>query len=127
MIHSSCNCTAKPPPPVKVVLMGPDSYVNSVLRCYVEQFSSKPPDWKNYLKFYIVPLVTNAGGGCSGSNNNSGNNDKDNDSNNNSNTVSDNNINNGLTKSMKKLMLRWLSTEALDGQTEDCEVEVPLN
>ena len=73
MIHSSCNCTAKPPPPVKVVLMGPDSYVNSVLRCYVEQFSSKPPDWKNYLKFYIVPLVTNAGGGCSGSNNNSGN------------------------------------------------------
>ena len=42
-----------------------------------------------------------------------------------------NNLNNnnifGLTKSMKKLMLRWLSTEALDGQTEDCEVEVPLN
>ncbi len=56
--------------------MGPDSYVNSVLRCYVEQFSSKPPDWKNHLKFYIVPLVTNAmGGGSSsgGSNNNSGN------------------------------------------------------
>lgn len=52
--------------------MGPDSYVNSVLRCYVEQFSSKPPDWKNYLKFYIVPLVTNSGSSA-GSNNNSGN------------------------------------------------------
>lgn len=51
--------------------MGPDSYVNSVLRCYVEQFSSKPQDWKSYLKFYIVPLVTNAG--STGSNNNSGN------------------------------------------------------
>ena len=52
--------------------MGPDSYVNSVLRCYVEQFSSKPPDWKNYLKFYIVPLVTNSGSSV-GTNNNSGN------------------------------------------------------
>ena len=52
--------------------MGPDSYVNSVLRCYVEQFSSKPPDWKNYLKFYIVPLVTNSGSSA-GTNNNSGN------------------------------------------------------
>lgn len=49
--------------------MGPDSYVNSVLRCYVEQFSSKPPDWKSYLKFYIVPLVTNVAGST---NNNSG-------------------------------------------------------
>ena len=55
----SCNCSAKPPPPIKVVLIGPDSYVNSVLRCYVDQFSSKPPDWKNHLKFYIVPLIGN--------------------------------------------------------------------
>lgn len=65
----SCNCSAKPPPAIKVVLMGPDSYVNAVLRCYVEQFSSKPPDWKNYLKFYIVPLVTNSGSASSGGNN----------------------------------------------------------
>ena len=77
----SCYSSAKPPPPVKVLLVGPDSYVNSVLRAYVEQFSSKPPDWKNYLKFYVVPLVSNAGSnnnnssangsngiGCSGSN-----------------------------------------------------------
>ncbi|XP_046447210.1 phosphofurin acidic cluster sorting protein 2-like isoform X8 [Daphnia pulex] len=71
-IQKFCNCSAKPPPAVKVVLMGPDSYVNSVLRCYVEQFSSKPPDWKNYLKFYIVPLVTNSGSSA-GTNNNSGN------------------------------------------------------
>ena len=36
--------------------MGSDSYVNAVLRCYVEQFSSKPPDWQNYLRFYVVPF-----------------------------------------------------------------------
>lgn len=71
-IQKFCNCSAKPPPPIKVVLMGPDSYVNAVLRCYVEQFSSKPPDWKNYLKFYIVPLVTNSGSASSGGNNSSG-------------------------------------------------------
>lgn len=53
--------------------MGPDSYVNSVLRCYVEQFSSKPPDWKNHLKFYIVPLVTGSSSLSGGSNNNTGN------------------------------------------------------
>lgn len=48
---------------MKVALVGADSYVNSVLRAYVEQLSSKPPDWKSYLKFYVVPLVSNAGPG----------------------------------------------------------------
>ena len=67
----SCNCSAKPPPPVKVVLMGGDSYVNSVIRSYVEQFSSKPSDWKNHLKFYIVPLCPVAVASSS-SNSNSG-------------------------------------------------------
>jgi len=55
-IQKFCNCSAKPPPAIKVVLMGSDSYVNAVLRCYVEQFSSKPPDWQNHLRFYIVPF-----------------------------------------------------------------------
>lgn len=52
--------------------MGNDAYVNSVLRSYVEQFSSKPPDWKNHLKFYVVPLSTGSsllsGGGSVSSN-----------------------------------------------------------
>ena len=39
-----------------MALVGSDSYVNAVLRCYVEQFSCKPPDWQNHLKFYIVPF-----------------------------------------------------------------------
>ena len=38
------------------MLVGSDSYVNSILRSYVEQFSSKPPDWQNHIKFYIVPF-----------------------------------------------------------------------
>lgn len=46
--------------------MGPDSYVNAILRCYVEQLSSKPQDWKNHLKFYIVPLSTAAAGATNG-------------------------------------------------------------
>ena len=28
----------------------------SALRAYVEVFSSKPPDWQSFVKFYIVPL-----------------------------------------------------------------------
>lgn len=42
------------------MLIGNDAYINSVLRSYVEQFNSKPPDWKNHLKFYIVPLSTSS-------------------------------------------------------------------
>jgi hypothetical protein len=39
-----------------VAIAGSDSYVNSVLAPYVEQFSSKSPDWQNYVKFLIIPL-----------------------------------------------------------------------
>ncbi len=43
-------------PSVKVVLLGSDVFVNSLLRPYVDLFSTRPPDWQGYLKFYIVPL-----------------------------------------------------------------------
>jgi hypothetical protein len=56
LASGSRNSSAKQPPPIKVVLVGSDSYVNSILRSYVEQFSSKPPDWQNHIKFYIVPF-----------------------------------------------------------------------
>eukprot|EP00058_Branchiostoma_floridae_P027747 XP_002613238.1 hypothetical protein BRAFLDRAFT_73177 [Branchiostoma floridae] len=39
-----------------VVLVGGESYVHAILRPYVDQFSQKPPDWQNHIKFYIVPL-----------------------------------------------------------------------
>ncbi|CAG2062667.1 unnamed protein product, partial [Timema podura] len=56
---SSCNSNAKPPSPIKVLLAGSDSFVNSVLRHYVEQLSFKSPDWQNYIRFLIVPLGSN--------------------------------------------------------------------
>ncbi|KAJ9598930.1 hypothetical protein L9F63_026536, partial [Diploptera punctata] len=58
-IQKFCNSNAKPPPPIKVLLAGSDSFVNSVLRNYVDQLSFKPPEWQNYIKFLIVPLGNN--------------------------------------------------------------------
>lgn len=52
----SCNSNPKPPSQMKILLAGADSFVNYVLRQYVEQLSFKPPDWINYIKFYIIPL-----------------------------------------------------------------------
>nr|CAD7431840.1 unnamed protein product [Timema monikensis] len=58
-IQKFCNSNAKPPSPIKVLLAGSDSFVNSVLRHYVEQLSFKSPDWQNYIRFLIVPLGSN--------------------------------------------------------------------
>lgn len=51
-----CNSCPKPPPQMKLLLAGTDSYVNNVLRHYIDQLSSKPPDWISYIRFYIIPL-----------------------------------------------------------------------
>ncbi|PSN31243.1 Phosphofurin acidic cluster sorting protein 2, partial [Blattella germanica] len=59
-IQKFCNSNAKPPPPIKVLLAGSDSFVNSVLRNYVDQLSFKPPEWQNYIRFLIVPLGNNS-------------------------------------------------------------------
>lgn len=56
LIFYSCNSNPKPPSQIKILLAGSDSFVNYVLRQYVEQLSFKPPDWMNYIKFYIIPL-----------------------------------------------------------------------
>ena len=45
-----CNTKTQSPPLIKVVLIGSDTFVNSLLRTYVEVFSSKPPDWQSYLR-----------------------------------------------------------------------------
>ncbi|KAE8741041.1 hypothetical protein FOCC_FOCC013453 [Frankliniella occidentalis] len=55
-IQKFCNSSAKAPTPMRVLLIGGDPFVHSVLRCYVEQLSIKPPDWQNYLRFLFVPL-----------------------------------------------------------------------
>ncbi|XP_025407381.1 phosphofurin acidic cluster sorting protein 1 isoform X2 [Sipha flava] len=58
-IQKYCNSNPKPPSQIKILLAGSDSFVNYVLRQYVEQLSFKPPDWMNYIKFYIIPLGIN--------------------------------------------------------------------
>ncbi|XP_031831293.1 phosphofurin acidic cluster sorting protein KrT95D isoform X2 [Nomia melanderi] len=58
-IQKFCNSSAKPPAPIKVVIAGGDSFVNTVLRHYVDLLSFRPPDWQNYLKFLVVPLGSN--------------------------------------------------------------------
>ena len=44
----------------QVALVGSDTFVNQVLRPYVELFSSKPPDWQGFIKFFIIPLGVNS-------------------------------------------------------------------
>ena len=49
-VQRFCNTKTQSPPLIKVVLIGGDTFVNSLLRTYVEVFSSKPPDWQSYLR-----------------------------------------------------------------------------
>ncbi|TFK02509.1 cadherin-related family member 5 [Platysternon megacephalum] len=55
-IQRYCNCNSHMPPPVKVAVVGDQSYLSIVLRFFVEQLASKTPDWLNYLRFLVVPL-----------------------------------------------------------------------
>ncbi len=55
-IQKFCNTQTMSPPSVRVALIGSDTFINSVLRPYVELFSSKPPDWQGYIKFFIIPI-----------------------------------------------------------------------
>ncbi|XP_011870597.1 PREDICTED: phosphofurin acidic cluster sorting protein 2 isoform X3 [Vollenhovia emeryi] len=58
-IQKFCNSSAKPPAPIKVIIAGGDSFINAVLRHYVDLLSFKPPDWQSYMKFLVVPLGSN--------------------------------------------------------------------
>jgi len=42
--------------PIKLAVVGGDSYISSVLRPYIELFSSKSPEWLGYIRFLIVPF-----------------------------------------------------------------------
>ena len=55
-ILHSCNSTAKPPSTVKILLLGGDWLQGSTLRHYVELLGSRPPDWLNHIRFFIVPI-----------------------------------------------------------------------
>ena len=52
----SCNTNNRSPEPIKIGVAGGDGYVNSVLRPYVDQFSTRSHDWQNYVIFYVIPI-----------------------------------------------------------------------
>lgn len=57
-IQKFCNCNSRAPQTIKVGILGHDSFFSSVLRLYVEHFSTKPSEWQAYVKFCIVPLAS---------------------------------------------------------------------
>lgn len=52
----SCNCNSSMPRPVKVAVVGGQSYLGSVLQFFVTQLANKTSDWLNHLRFLVVPL-----------------------------------------------------------------------
>lgn len=44
------------PRPVKVAVVGSQSYLGAVLQFFVTQLASKTSDWLNHLRFLVVPL-----------------------------------------------------------------------
>ena len=55
-LQQFCNTNSRAPPPVRLALIGSDSFLNHLLRTYVDCLSNRPPDWQQYLKFYPIPL-----------------------------------------------------------------------
>uniref|UniRef100_A0A7N8XA70 Phosphofurin acidic cluster sorting protein 1-like n=1 Tax=Mastacembelus armatus TaxID=205130 RepID=A0A7N8XA70_9TELE len=55
---SVCLCVSpsSTPPTVKVAVGGDQSYLSTVLCCFVEQLASKTSDWLNYIRFLILPI-----------------------------------------------------------------------
>ncbi|KAF7710745.1 hypothetical protein HF521_009617 [Silurus meridionalis] len=55
-IQRFCNSNSITPSPVKIAVAGPQHYLSSVLRLFVEHLTHKTPDWLGYLRFLIIPL-----------------------------------------------------------------------
>uniref|UniRef100_A0A8C1NNS8 Si:ch211-126j24.1 n=1 Tax=Cyprinus carpio TaxID=7962 RepID=A0A8C1NNS8_CYPCA len=53
---TDCNCNAQTPPTIKVAVAGDQSYLSTVLRCFVEQLANKTPDWLSYIRFLVIPV-----------------------------------------------------------------------
>lgn len=56
LLFVSCNCNAQMPPTIKVAVAGDQSYLTTVLRCFVEQLANKTPDWLSYIRFLVIPV-----------------------------------------------------------------------
>lgn len=44
------------PRPVKVAVVGSQSYLSAILQFFVTQLASKTSDWLSHLRFLVVPL-----------------------------------------------------------------------
>ncbi|KAJ8265992.1 hypothetical protein GJAV_G00123890 [Gymnothorax javanicus] len=55
-IQKFCNCNATVPRPVKVVVVGGQSYLGAILRFFVTQLANKTSDWIGHMRFLVVPL-----------------------------------------------------------------------
>ncbi|KAM7394832.1 hypothetical protein PAMP_021612 [Pampus punctatissimus] len=55
-IQRFCNCNSQTPPIIKVAVGGDQSYLSTVLCCFVEQMASKTPNWLSYVRFLILPV-----------------------------------------------------------------------
>uniref|UniRef100_A0AAY5EBR5 Phosphofurin acidic cluster sorting protein 1 n=1 Tax=Electrophorus electricus TaxID=8005 RepID=A0AAY5EBR5_ELEEL len=55
-IQKFCNCNSLMPRPVKVAVVGPQSYLGAILQFFVSQLANKTSDWLNHMRFLVVPL-----------------------------------------------------------------------
>uniref|UniRef100_A0A8K9WZF3 Phosphofurin acidic cluster sorting protein 1 n=1 Tax=Oncorhynchus mykiss TaxID=8022 RepID=A0A8K9WZF3_ONCMY len=55
-IQKFCNCNSSMPRPVKVAVVGSQSYLSAILQFFVTQLASKTSDWLSHLRFLVVPL-----------------------------------------------------------------------
>ncbi|XP_067303482.1 phosphofurin acidic cluster sorting protein 1-like isoform X2 [Pseudorasbora parva] len=55
-IQKFCNCNSSMPRPVKVAVVGAQSYLGAVLQFFVTQLANKTSDWLNHIRFLVVPL-----------------------------------------------------------------------
>eukprot|EP00794_Sanderia_malayensis_P020320 gene20320-22319_t len=54
-LQKYCNKHSASPPPMRICIIGHESYLGAVLRSYVDQFSLKSPEFQGYVRFLIVP------------------------------------------------------------------------
>uniref|UniRef100_A0A8C9VCK7 Phosphofurin acidic cluster sorting protein 1a n=1 Tax=Scleropages formosus TaxID=113540 RepID=A0A8C9VCK7_SCLFO len=55
-IQKFCNCNSSMPRPVKVAVVGGQSYLGAILRFFVSQLANKTSDWLGHIRFLVVPL-----------------------------------------------------------------------
>ncbi|RDD42984.1 Phosphofurin acidic cluster sorting protein 2 [Trichoplax sp. H2] len=58
-IQKFCNHHSVNPPLMKVTLIGGQELMGMTVKAYVDEFSTKPPEWQNFITFLLVPTGPN--------------------------------------------------------------------